>query len=384
MEIKIPHICFVAPTAYSLISGDKNINIVGGAELQQSLLAKALVQAGFQVSMICMDHGQDNDLVIDGVRIIKAYQPNAGIPMLRFFHPRLSSVWQGMKRANSDIYIQYGAGMLTGVVASFCKFNNKKSIFYAASDADFTETPSHIKYRRDLWLYQYGVKHANTILVQNPNQQRLCKLMYDRDSIQVPNVYAPPESANNNPNGYILWVSTIRQLKRPELFVELAKSFPYYRFKMVGGKGRGDEALYEDIKKQTDSIANLDFMGFVPYSQVDQYFDGARLVINTSDYEGFPNAFLQSWARKIPTVSFFDCGARVHEKPVGFIVDSLHKMRDVIEKLMTDDHEWHTQGELCQAYFAANNSIEHGIDFYTGIFLSILSNDNILLYTPKS
>ena len=373
MPGQAPHICFVAPTAYSIVSDDKHVKIVGGAEVQQNLFAKALVKKGFQVSMICMDHGQDEELVIDGVRIIKAYQPNAGIPLLRFFHPRLSSIWKGMKQANADIYMQLSAGMLTGVVTAFCKLNNKKSIFYAASDADFRKNPTHIKYRRDLWLYQYGVRHADKILIQNPNQQRLCKLMYNRDSVQVPNVYALPESATNNPNGYILWVSTIRQLKRPELFLELAKLFPQYQFKMVGGVSSSDEMLYQSIKTQADVLTNIEFVGFVPYSKVDSYFDGARLVINTSDYEGFPNAFLQAWARKIPTVSFFDCGARADDQSVGFIVETLDEMSHVVEKLMTDDMEWRAQGVRCQAHFIENNSIEHGIDLYIDIFTAMLN-----------
>jgi glycosyltransferase involved in cell wall biosynthesis len=368
-----PSICFVAPNAYSIIARDTNIKIVGGAELQQSLLAKALVKKGYQVTMICMDHGQKDNLEIDGARIIKAYRPDAGIPGFRFFHPRLTSIWRSMKRANADIYIQSCAGMLTGVVTAFCKLNNKKSIFYAASDNDFIKVPYHIKYYRDLWLYQYGVKYADKILIQNSNQRLQCKLMYNRDSVQVPNIYALPESANNDPNGYILWVSTIRQLKRPELYVELAKSFPQYQFKMCGGVSSGEETLYDEIKIQADSLANFDFVGFVPYSQVDPYFDGARLVINTSDFEGFPNAFLQAWARKIPTVSFFDCGARADDKPVGFIVDSLAGMRNVVEKLMTDDEGWQANGVRCQAYFAENHSIEYAIDLYMDIFASTLN-----------
>ena len=75
MHKKKPHICFVAPTAYSVISGDENIEIVGGAELQQSLLAKALVKNGYQVSMICMDHGQEDLVEFDGVKVIKTYCP---------------------------------------------------------------------------------------------------------------------------------------------------------------------------------------------------------------------------------------------------------------------------------------------------------------------
>jgi len=368
-----PHICFVAPTAYSIMAGDKSIKMVGGAELQQTLLAKALVVKGYKVSMICMDHGQNDNIEIDGVKIIRAYKPNAGIPIFRFLYPRLSSVWHGMNQANADIYFQSAAGMLTGVVAAFCKLNNKKSIFYAASDADFKKRPTYLKRYRDLWLYQYGIKHVNKILIQNSHQQQQCKLMYNKDSIQVPNIYAPPNSAINNSNGYVLWVSTIRQLKRPELFIDIANSFPQYQFKMVGGFCPGDEVFYQNIKAQADSLPNLDFVGFVPYSEIDSYFNGARLVVNTSHTEGFPNTFLQAWARKIPTISFFDCKARANGKPISFIVDTLENMRVVIEDQMTDDKNWQAQGDRCQAYFTINHSIDYAIEKYTSVFISLLN-----------
>lgn len=369
-----PHICFVAPTAFSLVSGNKDIKIVGGAELQQSILSKALVKRGFRVTMICMDHGQDDSAEFDGVEVLKAYAPNAGIPVFRFIHPRLTSIWRAMKRANADIYIQSTAGMLTGVIAAFCRYYGKKSIYYGASDPDFIKNTPLIKYQRDRWIFEFGLRNVDQVLVQNPRQKELCCQNYGRESIQVPNVYDCPDNASNNEAGYILWVSTIRQLKRPELYLALAQLLPNYQFVMVGGIGHGQSPLYESIKAKAETLDNFKFIGFVPFSQVEHYYDDARLVINTSDFEGFPNAFLQAWARKIPTVSFFDCGARDDEdKPVGFIVDSLDSMRNVVEKLMIDNKEWSKQGERCQAYFATNHSIGHGADIYISLFSNILS-----------
>lgn len=369
-----PHICFVAPTAFSILSGDKKIKAVGGAELQQAILSKALVKSGYRVSMICMDHGQDDLAEFDGVKVIKAYAPNAGIPILRFIHPRLTSIWRAMKRADADIYFQRTAGMLTGVVTAFCKRHEKKSIYSGAHDTDFVKNTSLIRYRRDQWIYQFGLKNADLILVQNLNQGNLCRQNYGRESILVPNVYACPDEATNNATGYILWVSTIRTWKRPELFVELAKLYPQYRFVMVGGLGAGEQSLYDSVKEQASALDNFNFVGFVPFSQVEAYYDHARLVINTSDSEGFPNAFLQAWARKIPTVSFFDCGARFDDEPVGLLAGSFEDMRLIVEELMTDNEKWLHHGSRCKTYFGSNHAIEHAVTIYRDIFSGLLKN----------
>jgi glycosyltransferase involved in cell wall biosynthesis len=100
----------------------------------------------------------------------------------------------------------------------------------------------------------------------------------------------------------VLWVSSMQKLKRPELFLELAKAIPSVRFQMIGGSG-GSKNFYEQIEETASKMPNLDFVGFVPYHKIDQYFDKAAIFVNTSVFEGFPNTFLQAWGRYAPVVS---------------------------------------------------------------------------------
>ena len=79
-----PHICFVAPNAWPVFSRDPGIEYIGGAEVQQSILSRALAGAGYRVSMICLDFGQPQRVSLDGVTVYKAYRPDAGLPVLCF------------------------------------------------------------------------------------------------------------------------------------------------------------------------------------------------------------------------------------------------------------------------------------------------------------
>jgi hypothetical protein len=54
---------------------------VGGEELQQTLLAMALVWCGFEVSMVVDDYGQPDGAAWEVVRTFKAYRVDAGIPL---------------------------------------------------------------------------------------------------------------------------------------------------------------------------------------------------------------------------------------------------------------------------------------------------------------
>jgi glycosyltransferase involved in cell wall biosynthesis len=366
---KPPSICFVTPNAYAILANDTSVKHVGGAELQQVVLAKAFVRKGYTVSMICMDHGQDEGIIIDGVTVYKAHKPQGGIPLLRFIHPRLTSVWSAMKRANADIYYQRGAGMLTGVFAKFCQLNHKKSIYSGAHNEDFLVGSPKIKYKRDKWLFKYGVLHVDKILAQNSEQKKLLLDNYNRKSVVINNVYTPPIKRTNNRKGYILWVSTLRDFKQPQLFIDLVKSLPQFKFKMIGGLGHGEENLYADIKSQALSLDNLDFLGFVPIAEVDAHYNGARLFVNTSRSEGFPNSFLQSWARKIPTVSFFDCGARlVTGEHVNELVSNENDMKEKVCQFMNEDDIWAESGLISEKYCIENHSVECAIRRLESVF----------------
>jgi hypothetical protein len=98
------HICFVAPHAWPVFSGDPHIAEVGGAEVQQSILARLLSANGYRVSMICLDYGQPDRALIDGVTVYKAYRPHGGLPVLRFVHPRLTAMWRVLREVDADEY----------------------------------------------------------------------------------------------------------------------------------------------------------------------------------------------------------------------------------------------------------------------------------------
>jgi hypothetical protein len=79
-------ICIVGLDSYGMLTGDPR-KYVGGEAVQHVLLARAWRDLGCDVSMIVYDEGSMPQ-EIDGIRVVPAYVRTAGIPGLRFFHPR--------------------------------------------------------------------------------------------------------------------------------------------------------------------------------------------------------------------------------------------------------------------------------------------------------
>lgn len=361
-----PSICFVAPHAYPILAGDRSISTVGGAEVQQCIIARGLAALGYSVSMVSLDFGQPEGLTIDGVKIFKAYKPSSGLPGFRFFYPRMTSLWQAMKRAKADVYYQRTSAMLTGLVAAYCGATKKKFVFAAAHDKDFSDELPLVSLKRDKIMYRWGINKADAIVVQNVEQIELAA-KWGLNAQLIPSCFLPPSDLVRNKDGCVLWVSTIRAWKRPELFLRLAQKLPDIQFRMVGGPAYGEESFFDAIKAEAKNIPNLDFVGFVPHADIENEFNSARVFVNTSISEGFPNTFLQAWSRSVPTVSFFKTGSLFDGHDVEVLVDTEEALVDSVRQLMLSNDLCDRVGDLANRYFISKHSVTVTLDNYSNL-----------------
>ena len=362
-----PHVCFLAPTTWPVLSGSTEIKVVGGAEVQQSMIAPALARRGYRVSMICLDYGQPDRSEVDGVTVYNMHRPDEGIPGLRFLHPRLTSLWRALTRVDADVYYQRTAAAYTGFLAHFCRRHGRKSIYAGASDVDFLPGREDIRFTRDKKIFEWGVRHVDRIVTQNDVQQRQLLDHYGLEGAIIPSCYVPPSGARSERRGYVLWTASVRPSKRAELALELARRLPSYRFVIIGGPDpdRKSQQYYASLVDAAKALPNVEMKGFVPFREAEGWFNGARLVLNTSLYEGFPNTFLQAWSRGVPTVAFIDTGSRTGEgQPVYDAVQDVSEASWKVERLMRDDILWREASQRVHAYYRENHSIDATIDRY--------------------
>jgi glycosyltransferase involved in cell wall biosynthesis len=371
---KVLSVCFVAPHAWPVLSRDPHIKVVGGAEVQQAIIARLLAARGLRVSMVTLDYGQPDGAVVDGVTVYKSFTPDGGLPVLRFLHPRMSSMLRAMRAADADVYYYRSTSMWAGVMAEFARRHGRRSIYAGASDRDFAPgTGGQVRYARDRWLFSHALRTVDRIVVQNLKQQAACRALSGRDAIHIPSCYQLPADARPFQDDRVLWVGTIQTHKRPELLLELARRLPQRRFVMIGGEMPGHAELYQQIRREAEATPNVEFKGFLPLAQVEQWFDRARVHVTTSRFEGMPNVCLQAWARGLPTVGTLDVGARLDGKPVYPVHQDLDAFAAQVEKLFQDEDAWKASSDRVREYFERTHSPAEVVARYSSLLRELVA-----------
>jgi glycosyltransferase involved in cell wall biosynthesis len=348
-------ICLLGFDTLPVLAPEYGAYTVGGESVQQTLLARALVARGHDVSIVAYDYGQADGARWDGIRVFKSFAPSAGVPVLRFGHPRWTGVWSALARADAELYYASCAGMHVALASLFCAQHNRSFVFRAASDSDCDPARLLVRYARDRWLYAYGLRRADAILVQSVTQQRsLARHFGLASSVAGMFVEPPPVAVTRDID--VLWVSNIRQLKRPDRVLALADQLPTTRIHMVGGSLPGEEPLYEQVCRDAASRQNIVFHGRLSYRETTALYPRARLLVNTSEVEGFPNSYLQAWISGAPVITSLDPDSIIERNGLGLALRSPADLLAAVRRLLDDAPALASASARCRRFIAQHFS----------------------------
>jgi glycosyltransferase involved in cell wall biosynthesis len=369
----LPRICFLGLDNLAVLSPDHTHLPAGGEPVQQTLLARALARRGFEVSMVVADLGQPDGATYDAIRTFGTFAPDAGIPILRFIHPRWTSVMAQLRRVDADVYYTSCASTGVAQIVRAARATGAGSVFRIASDSDCDPARLLIRLWRDRKIYEHGLARVDRILAQSEYQSNLMRQNYQRDS-RVAGMLVEPANAPASFTGRhwdALWVSNIRQVKRPDTFLQVASELPDLSFHMVGGPLPGAESMFDEVGVAARALPNLEFAGLVPYRHVSRAYAQTRVFVNTSDVEGFPNSFLQAWTNGVPVVSFFDPDGVIAREGLGVAVRSRTEMLAAIRRLATQQDEWLQASRRCLAFMAREFAEDKILEPYVQTFMEV-------------
>jgi glycosyltransferase involved in cell wall biosynthesis len=372
-----PSICIVCHQAYGALCGGDSGHI-GGIERHAVILAQWLAKKGYDVSMLTWNEGGDEPEVVNGVRVIRICRKNSGLPGLRFIHPKWTSLVRGMRQANADIYYQHGAECVTGQVALWCRGNGKRFVFNAANDTDCAAQLPELPRLRERLLYRYGLRHADVIISQTDEQR--AQLLRDFELESAVLRYACHDlsegskaSQSRSVSRRVLWIARGCRQKRPDRLLDLAELCPEFTFDLVG-------PFYPDtysqrVYERALQIDNVVLHGAVSRDKVPSFYQNAFCMCCTSDYEGFPNTFLEAWSHALPIISTFDPDSLIAKKGIGFMVEDVPQMAAALKELSGHPDQYQTVSRNARGYFLGDHTLDAVMPHYEIIFINLAQGD---------
>jgi len=295
-------ICIFNHFGYSLYNNQSKV-LFGGSEIQLYLLSKAFAEKeNFEVHVITGDYDLKKKVNNYDKIYIHVSLPIRGhlINYLKGFI-NLSSILMKIK---PDVIIQRASGIPTFFFALYCRFFKKRFIYSIASQKDVIKGgKAGISHK----LYKYGLNNASYIVAQNEDQISYLESWRNKSirNIKVIKNAFEIREVDVKDKKTILWVGRSVTEKRPELFLKLAEYFPNKKFVFICNKFYHPKSwnYWNNLHKRALQLPNVEFLEFVPFNEIDYYFKNAKVFVNTSLHEGFPNTFIQALIHKTPIIS---------------------------------------------------------------------------------
>lgn len=324
-------------------------------------LATALARdRQYRVTFVVGDFDQPAREVYADVEVYGSLKLEGSHRTIRY----VSGVFKLMRLFQSldpDVIVQRAAGKETGLAALYCRLFRKKFIYMTAHEIDCSG-----EFIRSRWpdglIYRYGLTHADQVIAQSLGHQAMLRKNYGLDSQVLKSCYPLPVQCEKKEGGVILWVGRLDRWKQPQHFVSLARHFPDESFVMIAPAAK-DVEYAASVRREAESLSNLDFIPGVGFQEINRYFEEAKIFINTSQYEGFPNTFVQAAMCGTPIVSLgVNPDDFLNQSGCGYCAEGDEDgMRSYVRKLLSDSRDWREKSQNAYRYASENHDIEKNI-----------------------
>jgi glycosyltransferase involved in cell wall biosynthesis len=336
-----------APYAGVLYGDDPDVG-TGGAETQMRELARSLAGRGLNVSHIVFDYPGIREQ--DGVHLVQ--QPLA--EYTRKWPTYGPTIWSALERADARVYIQRCAGYEAFFVALFAKVRRRRFVYSSSSTGDFVGMPDIPTWSPRL-AYRMGIRLADACVVQTAEQVALAEAEFGLDATLIPSFCEPAHNEGNGSREAFLWIGGLIDYKDPMAYLDLAEQVPEASFWMVV-HARGDRwrRLEERVRARAAELANVELFDHRSRPRLLPLYERAVAVVNTSRHEGYPNTFMEGWARGTPVLSLnVDPDGVVGTHGLGAVAGgSIKRMAELARQLWAKRDDLQVEAQATRRYVA--------------------------------
>jgi glycosyltransferase involved in cell wall biosynthesis len=239
--------------------------------------------------------------------LIEAYDPARGLRVLKYFYDYLPALKKCSASYGPDVIVQACAELYTGIMAYVAGGLGIPFIYRVANDMD-----TDGRYRRTMpkyaqLAYRYGLKNADAVLCQNQYQYENISRRFPGKTTEI--IHNPffksvdASGASDEDRTYIAWLGVFKTQKNLPLLYEIARQMPDREFKVAGMPGRKMDNTITNALADLEKLPNVAFVGYLSRDRVFPFLSRARVLLNTSHFEGFSNVFLEAFSVGTPVVA---------------------------------------------------------------------------------
>ena len=369
MEKNKLKLCVIIPTHWEAL--------MGGAQYQAKVLIEHLIPTD-EYEIYYLARRINPEFKPHGYKIIEiGSYSGIGKYGLFFDAPKLLKV---LKEIKPDIIYQHVGCSYTGVAAYYSKKSGCNFVWHLASDVDVQpwdwKLTRNIVFRYlDKKLLEYGVRRARYIVGQSEYQGQQLEQYYKRklDALILNFHPYPKEKIDKSKPIKVVWVANFKRLKQPQVFIKLAHDLQYMnnvKFTMIGSPAT-DQDWHAELIAEINALSNLTYLGKLDQDDVNRCFAESHVLVNTSEYEGFSNTFIQAWMRQVPVVGMNvnPDGVFDNDKLGCFANGDYEQLKQQIVKLIEDDSYREAIAKRAES-FAMDNYSEDNIKVLIDLFKS--------------
>jgi glycosyltransferase involved in cell wall biosynthesis len=286
-------------------------------------------------------------------------------------------VWNALRRIAPDIIYLQGASAYMGIAARYAMSSPCTLIWHIASARDVR--PFRIRSLRtipfdyiDKKMIEYGIRHADYIFGQAQYEDDLLRQNYGRTCDLIVGNWHPEPSVpcRKRPPMKVLWIANIKPLKQPEVFADLAarlRTITNAEFIMIGRPASGRHQ--RRLEARMSRVGNLTYLGERTNDEINRILAQSHVLVNTSEYEGYPNTFIQAWLHEVPVVSLHvDPDDVLVRQGLGFRSGRFDKLVADTRRLIEDSDLRTRLGVRAKAYAREHHGLTTNLNQVAAFF----------------
>jgi glycosyltransferase involved in cell wall biosynthesis len=367
-ESPIIRLCFICPKIYPLFNPLAR-GIYGETEIQiYELIRFFSNEQSIEISVITGNYDQNEVEFYSGVMVFRSEFSNTERKWYnQLIPPKPSEFDLLLKKVDSQIYFVAGAYGFTEQVANFCKKKKNTFIYRVTHQNDCDGTFVHGNLE-DGPRYKNALHNADYILCQSNEQKSLIERTENIAAQVIPNAIYP-EPLSDEPKTDVLWIGEVLEWKQPEFLFRLALTVPESNFTWLVKPS--DRNYFEKLIDKTRDIPNLGVENSVPYHEWDTFFRRAKLLVNTSRYEGFPYTFTRAFSYGIPVVSLnVDPDGLIDQYQMGICAEGSEvRFCQGVMDLLAYERQWKRMSNNAYKFVSEHQNFKTIGQTYLKIFL---------------